>query len=270
MQGFSCSSLSNGQVIALTDTRDNNVYTVAKHADGNCWMMENLRLDNTATINSSNTNNPASGFTALATSSDDWCNNSSDETCINQNKLNTNNTNLGGTNASGTSLINAPGQYNGSNAGAGSKGDAGNSYSWYTYGNYYNWYAATAGTGTYSVSTGNATGDICPAGWSLPTGNPGGQFSTLDSDMGGTGSSQSTTEASNRWLTYPRNFLYSGGWNESSASGRGVEGFYWSRTVYSNNSNYYAHVLNVFSGYVIPDGCGMGRADASSIRCLAQ
>ena len=40
MQNFSCSSLSANQVTALTDTRDNNVYTVGKQADGNCWMME--------------------------------------------------------------------------------------------------------------------------------------------------------------------------------------------------------------------------------------
>ena len=267
MQNFSCSSLSSGQVTALTDSRDNNVYTVAKHADGNCWMMENLRLDNTATISSSNTNNPASGFTALSASTDDWCSDYNDASCVNQNKLNTNNTNLGGTNASNTPLINGPGQYNGSNASAGSKGTSGNNYSWYAYGNYYNWYSATAGTGTYSVSSGNATGDICPSGWSMPTGGSGGQFSILDSNIGGTGSYQESAEASNRWRTYPRNFIYSGGWYESLAGPRGVGGLYWSRTAHDS---YYAYELGFGSGYFDPEDGVNGKVYGISVRCLAQ
>ena len=42
-------------------------------------------------------------------------------------------------------------------------------------GYYYSWYAATAGTGTASMSSGDATGSICPKGWRLPanyTSNP--------------------------------------------------------------------------------------------------
>ena len=238
MQNFSCSTLNTNQVTALTDTRDNNVYTVGKQADGNCWMMENLRLDNTATLSSSNTDNPASGFTSIAGSTDDWCTDES-ETCVNQNKLNTNNTNLGGTNASNIPLINGPGQYNGSNAAGGTKGSGGNNYSWYGYGNYYNWYTATAGTGTYAQTSGNATGSICPSGWVLPSGyqdgSNKGQFSVLDSAMGGTGDYQSTTEASNRWRSYPVNFIYSGRW-VSVADDRGLYGNCWSRTAGSSGS----------------------------------
>ena len=43
-----------------------------------------------------------------------------------------------------------------------------------SYGYYYNWYAATAGTGTCSMSSGNATASICPKGWRLPTGGSSG------------------------------------------------------------------------------------------------
>jgi hypothetical protein len=55
-----CSSLTtaptNGtanlsSVSAFTDSRDNNTYAVAKLADGKCWMIENLRLENTGTNN---------------------------------------------------------------------------------------------------------------------------------------------------------------------------------------------------------------------------
>ena len=245
-----CSALNPNQVIGLTDTRDNNVYAVSKLADGNCWMIENLRLadtdsnNNPITLNSTNTNNPASAFTALSATSNEWCTDD-DETCINQNKLNTSNTISFTNNTTGSQASDI-----------------------YSYGNYYNWYAATAGTGTYSSGYGtNATGDICPNGWSLPTSNTGGQFSTLDSAMGGTGSYQQTPEASNRWRTYPNNFLYSGVWDGSAAGNRGVRGLYWSRTAnYSSN----AFGLNFNSEGVYPDTVSLGKYYGYTVRCLAQ
>jgi hypothetical protein len=56
LQGWSCSNSNLTQaptsgratlasMTALKDTRDNNVYAVARLADGKCWMVENLRLD---------------------------------------------------------------------------------------------------------------------------------------------------------------------------------------------------------------------------------
>ena len=42
--------ITPGSVIALTDKRDNQVYAVAKLADNNCWMVENLRLEHTGTV----------------------------------------------------------------------------------------------------------------------------------------------------------------------------------------------------------------------------
>ena len=54
-------------VSALTDQRDNQTYAIAKLADGNCWMIENLRLADThqegvntvpTTLTTLNTNNP--------------------------------------------------------------------------------------------------------------------------------------------------------------------------------------------------------------------
>ena len=44
MQAFGCSNLASGETIVLKDIRDNNTYTVAKLADGNCWMTQNLRI----------------------------------------------------------------------------------------------------------------------------------------------------------------------------------------------------------------------------------
>ena len=36
------------------------------------------------------------------------------------------------------------------------------------YGDYYNFFAASAESGTYSMSSGNATDSLCPKGWQLP------------------------------------------------------------------------------------------------------
>ncbi len=251
LQGWNgCSALNTNQVIGLTDTRDNNVYAVSKLADGNCWMIENLRLADTdsnnspITLNSTNTNNPASAFTTLSATSNEWCTEYNSKTCVNQNKLNTSNTISFTSNTTGSQYSDI-----------------------YSYGNYYNWYTATAGTGTYSQTSGNATGDICPNGWSLPTGGTGGQYSSLDSAMGGTGDYQDTAEASNRWRTYPNNFLYPGGWSGSVASVRGTSGIYRSRTAFRGSDTY---GLYFDSENVEPGTFNDFKNGGSTVRCLAQ
>lgn len=44
MQNFSCQNLEVGDMTTLMDSRDGNLYNVAKLTDGKCWMIENLRL----------------------------------------------------------------------------------------------------------------------------------------------------------------------------------------------------------------------------------
>jgi uncharacterized protein (TIGR02145 family) len=44
MQQFSCSSIRASQYVTVTDSRDGTDYWVGKLADGNCWMLENLRI----------------------------------------------------------------------------------------------------------------------------------------------------------------------------------------------------------------------------------
>ena len=283
MQNFSCSSLAPGKVTALTDTRDNNVYTVGKLQDGNCWMMENLRLDNTSTLDSTNTDNPVTGFT-LAASSDNWCT-AYTESCINQNKINTNNVNIGGTNASGTTLVAAPGGWDAfrrdhEDGYLGEFGLTGKVYQWYNYGNIYNWYAATAGNGTYDDSTinQNINGSICPIGWTLPTSGDDTNKDNSDwwkfavsvigaepliysnhytNDNGSTEGS----DASKALRAYPNNFVYSG----STGSGRGRFGSYWSRSVASSRG---AFLFDFFSTRVSLN-ISAGKQDGYPVRCLA-
>ena len=63
-----CSATAVGASKNLTDTRDNNVYTVRKLNDGKCWMVNNLKIIN-KTISSNDSNLP-SGVTWTIPTSD--------------------------------------------------------------------------------------------------------------------------------------------------------------------------------------------------------
>ena len=266
-----CSSLAQGSTTALTDERDGNTYAVAKLADGKCWTIENLRLadkdasNNDIELSSTNTHNPSLPLTNswwyssandsdtkptsnhLSASTDPtataWCKTDSSN-CDDQSMLATNNTANFTTNTSSTQSSNI-----------------------YSYGNYYNWYSATAGNGTYSKSSGNVSGDICPAGWHLPTGkDASGDFGVLDVAMGGTGAYQSTAEASNRWRSYPNNFVYSGYAHGSSVGYRGSDGYYWSSSAYNSNL---AYVLYFYSSSVTPGTIKSNKYDGRVARCVS-
>ncbi len=293
LQGWSCSNSNLTQaptsgratlasMTALKDTRDNNVYAVAKLADGKCWMVENLRLDNTATITTTNTHNPlntnsnvtltidyANNTTAdhLAASSNTWCQAYS-SSCDDQTMLNTNNINR----TLGSS-------YNGT-------GDT-TYYQWYSYGNYYNWYSATAGNGTYSSSNNNGsmTGDLCPAGWQLPKG--GDKNNSANSDfwalaVASIGAEPANTSSETRPTytgnpegnnaskvsrQFPNNFVYSGYFSDSSAEDRNSKGSYWSSSA-SSISVAYSFVIH--SNSVGPGIIYYGKSTGLTVRCIAQ
>ncbi len=269
-----CSSLAQGATTALTDERDGNTYAVAKLADGKCWTIENLRLadkdssNNDIELSSTNTHNPSLPLTNIYDSSttsyhlsptsslaynattapEGWCTTNS-AACDDQSRLRTDNTTLFTDNTSSN--------YSTSN-------------NVYSYGNYYNWYSATAGHGKYGSSYGSgytSPGDICPAGWHLPTGGSAtAEFGALDVAMGGTGAYQSTAEASNRWRSYPNNFVYSGNVYGSSVSDRGAGGRYWSSSAYSNSNAYY---LGFYSSYVYPGTYSNFKYNGRMARCVA-
>lgn len=265
-----------GTVIALEDTRDNDVYAVAKLADGNWWMIENLRLDNDAAITTSNTqsNNGAFGgvFTGLPSSVDtNWLSNASNNLYTGLNvytlpQLNTNNTNataMGGTglNASSVSLYD---NYNANNA----------TVSWYSYGNYYSWPAAMASTIQYTGYNGTGTSgsdsagtSICPTGWKLPKGytqNVSGSFYNLNYVLN---DNQNLTNnvASMKIRAYPNNFIYSGYWSGSLAGSRGNYGYYWS----SSASGINAYRLRLDSSSVYPGTGNDYKPLGLSVRCVA-
>ncbi len=62
-----CKNEPIGAYKLLTDTRDSSKYVVAKLADGNCWMAQNLHLVN-KTISSSDSDMTSGSFTILSSS----------------------------------------------------------------------------------------------------------------------------------------------------------------------------------------------------------
>ena len=74
----SSGSKSLASVTALTDQRDGETYAIAKLADGKCWMIENLRLDNTAEHNSDGSlaQGYNASFAGLANPEAPWADNS--------------------------------------------------------------------------------------------------------------------------------------------------------------------------------------------------
>lgn len=251
-----CSALATNQVIGLKDNRDQNVYAVTKLADGNCWMMENLRLENPTAINAQNTNNPAQDFVIASSSTDDWCYDYYNSSCTGQSLVNTNNTNIGGTNSSMIDLIPSSG------GDEDSEGYDGTTFQWYSYGNYYNWYYATAGNGVYSFDNGSTTGDICPVGWALPTGDDYGDIETLNNAIN---SGREDTDVGLR--QYPANFVLNGLWYYDEAEARGFGGGCWSRTTINDSE---VHTLSFFERGVDPGYYGDHKAFGYPIRCMLE
>ena len=163
-----CNELGVGSVIALQDARDDNAYAVAKLADGNCWITENLRLESENSLDNkallAQGYNPS--FTGLAESE----NNNFADVAIANSLYSTDGTteNI----ISGDYISSRFPRYNNSNTFSRAIKPALGSTNIYSYGNYYTWAAAIADTTSYSSSD-TVVNDtsICPKGWRLPKGS---------------------------------------------------------------------------------------------------
>ena len=293
-------SATLSSVTALTDQRDGNTYAIAKLSDGNCWMIENLRLDADNTTGDTNknlaqgygTSTTYGNFTGLATSENVnfTTTNPPVANSLYSTDGSTANTIQGGN--SSYYYARMP-RYNNNNInrtlGASHNGTGSATYyQWYSYGNYYTWasamasvkqYIGRAGTDDEGKTSETANTSLCPTGWRLPYGGSSGNgvasksFSYLDSSMGGSGSSadSSTTptgQARSRvWRSFPNNSIYSGVINESSANNRGSNwGTYWSSTA---NDSAYAYVLELSRVSLRPSSSSYPRSQGRPIRCVA-
>ena len=241
IQNFNCSSLASGSTEEVYDTRDNEVYLIGKLADNKCWMLDNLRLDPTAVsladlqgkTNASNTTlgylkngGGTSPYTTTAVSNA-W-------TSSSQESFNLPYINAASKDATVTSYGSGSGKV----------------------GVYYNYCAASAGSYCYAsyAGTGNASEDLCPAGWRMPTSSSSGEYQALYAAY-----SSDATNFRNA-LSTP----LSGYFNSGSAGYQGTYGYFWSSTYSAGN---YMYLLLVNSSYVRPSSGG-SRYSGYSLRCI--
>ena len=281
-------------VSALTDQRDNETYAIAKLADGNCWMIENLRLENTALHNSDGslaqgygTSSIYGNFSGLADAESDF------SPLITANSLystdGSNNTiNIGSSDQASNRMprynnLNTPEDPSNrpQNPTSNTFANDGTTVGLYSYGNYYTWSAAMANTiyygGPNATDADGKTGDsvntsICPSGWRLPYGGTDGSgatsggFSYLDIQLGGTGTAQSDFGASRRWLKFPNNFIWSGYYASGTTYARGKSGWYWSSTPFDGG---YSYLLSLTNFSVNPGGIDNPKSGGYAVRCVA-
>ena len=257
MQNVTASTCYTFPIFAR-DSRDNELYSIQKLADGKCWLLDNLRLDltnSTVKANLSATNTNASNTT------------------LNYLK------NGGGANSDQYAMTGATATWNNSRyrysgpkiaaSGTGNNGDwtkdtevplaMGQSGSG-KIGIYYNYCAASAGSYCYGNATtgsgtpsGNATEDICPAGWRIPTGGSNGEYQALY-----TAYSSDRAAFVNALRTPISGYFYSGASSQSSI------GYFWSSTYSSSSSMYDLYVAT--SGFSAQ--YSSSRYNGYSTRCI--
>lgn len=239
------------------DKRDLKAYTVAKLADGNCWMTSNLNLAGGTALSANDTDVDASYISSFTTSN--------------------NLTKSGGTivlpasSQSGFSTNNYSYVYNSPST------DCSSSTGCY---GYYSWDAATLGSGR-SISTDNtdAPYSICPKGWKLPTSRTTSatnwqitsNFYALAHQYG-LDSTTSTNESDNGFYTLAGpgttpNFLLAGYYDEGSFSSGESYGYYWSATSRSSTSG--ARSLN-FDPSTVDSATNDYRSFGTSVRCMKE
>jgi hypothetical protein len=258
------STLPTGQAYELTDSRDGEVYKVARLADGKCWLLDNLRLDLTNstvlnTLSSANTNinsaTEAATLKSLKEGNRDAGNQYATAGVSNWTSDYSHSAPLIATsgNCYDASCVNDPesGKWNKDAVVSNSLGSGSNKV-----GAYYNYCAASAGSYCYDsdAGTGNASQDICPKGWRMPTGGSSGEYQALY-----TAYSSNVTNFQNALST-----TLSGGFYSGSARGQGSVVYFWSATCYNSS---YMYRLYADSSSVNPQGSS-NRSYGTSVRCV--
>ena len=147
-----CSQVAVGQEATLTDTRNGSIksYKVGKMKDDHCWMLDNLQLggNNTIALTPDDTNITSNWTLPASTSS--------------------------GFDSFTVARINT--SYNTT-----VPTDSMSTRGGWMVGTYYNYCAASAGTycpASDAAST-VVSQDICPKGWRMPSGGPGGEYQAI-------------------------------------------------------------------------------------------
>ena len=225
----------------VTDSRDGEQYLVQQLGDGNCWMLDNLRLDPTAvSLANLQGNTNASNQTLI------YFKNGGGSSPYTNVGVNTTWASSSDNKYNEPKVVTTYKDTTTTSYGAGSG----------KIGVYYNFCAASAGSYCYpsSSSTGNATEDLCPAGWRMPTGGDSGEYKALYAAYNSDAASFLSA------LSAP----LSGYFNDGSARGQGTDGLFWTST---RNDDLSMYNLYAFSSDVYPTLVD-DRNDGISMTCL--
>jgi len=253
------SSLATGDEVVAVDNRDNKSYTVAKLADGNIWMTQNLDHDIVTTTDFYTYANTDIGHGTTPDTSATWT--ASTATYA-----------TGDTTWEG-SRIN-PESYDPSDLcwdGILRENDqttletgttACSDDRHYHVGNYYNWTAAIAmdDSSSYTTSYTDIDQSICPANWRLPVRENDKSYDALANNLTLTSGIAGNVQNS------PVYFPYTSTWNGESL-GIGYNAYYWLSIVYNKR---YANDFNFNYDEYLSTGDMAARAAGLSVRCVAR
>jgi uncharacterized protein (TIGR02145 family) len=240
-----------GVILTLNDPRNNQSYQVAKLADDNCWMLNNLKITPQDVASAAaGLNNPGVNNAVLATAASDA---PSEDTPKWYSPI-------------GSADITDP----------------------TFYGYLYNWCAATgatASTCTLSpVQPTDAITDICPANWSLPKGgeedDANNEFSQLNAKMAGFTDNQDATYLNDTTI-YQDNWWHDGtvqgvfsgglfGFPIDDFAFQGTDALLWSSSSYPSHQylQYLAHYVTFSKSDIqINDYNGL-RDYGMAVRCV--
>ena len=249
----------------LKDTRDNKYYTVRKLADGNCWMTDNLAYAKVGTLEPTdsdvqNTNFSIANSDIYTKDGEKWKEEDDKKfiydrpdpvySSTSQPKPNFIlkgwlKTRLSNGNISFKAIYNIK-----TNP---------------PYGNFYTWHTATAGTGTYSIKSIDATSSICPRGWRLPPNDGTNSYENL---LFTSYWLQEDSAISTKMQSRPLDFSFAGNYNydDGQTYATGDFGYYWSSTV---DGSYDAYYLYFDISSVSPQD-RYNKANGESVRCVAR
>ncbi|MCL2280445.1 hypothetical protein FWC31_00965 [Candidatus Saccharibacteria bacterium] len=249
--------------VIYRDSRDSQLYYVAKLADNKCWMLDNLRYK----PNGDTTGTVTSGFSATqVANTGTFLTNNGNNTPNNTSNIDTplyidpitvaycyNNTNKSPQNITKCGFL-------------------------------YNLYTANAGTVDYTIATGGtqSTGSICPLNWHLPTATsttsgPGNgtsynyaDFAVLNASMNA--GTFTTPGVTTQTTGFYENWQYNGPWRGVFSGfyggaflDQGAYGSYWSSSVHSAA---YGRYFYFNSSLVSPGNSSNNRYYGSAVRCV--
>ena len=264
-------SLTTGSPYYLRDSRDNEPYCVSKLQDGNLWSLDNLRLDLTdgdivSNLSPQNTNADATSLISLKNGNRA----NGDQYATEGLKL----TNESWYHSSDYSFSAPMVNISFKDTLATSFGNGSGKI-----GGYYNFCAASAGSYCWGVGMGTAgpnnyfspstdpkegtlydiDGDICPAGWRMPTGGANGEYKGLY-----------TTYSNNTEATFSAFSAIHSGYMEIAQASVFEAGYFWSSTWASDSGDPKSYIDTLTIGgssYFGATSC-YPRQSGLSVRCI--